>query len=230
MIDWEGSLARFTQRSEWPTFVCRPRGIWISELFAFAAWAWALGIDCIVESGIAHGQSTDILRQCFSRVYSIDHAVMPDVAARLIRDGVQVSSADAHVVLMPIVEQLVAAGYHTAVLLDGPKGEPAVELGLRCLDHGAVFFAVHDTYCCAEAPNAVRARLEAEGRSPRWAWSTDDASFVRAFSYLDARVVYLDEAGNGKSPFLLHHHGRDIPMESYGPTLTLLFPTVPHGA
>mgnify|MGYP001561115656 FL=1 len=128
------------------------------------------------------------------------------------------------------VSAAVLDGRRVAVLLDGPQGEPAVELGLRCLELGASFFAVHDTYRCAQAPNAGRARLDAEGIPPRWTWATDDTGFVTTYAPLDAHVDGLDEAGNGKSPYMLHHHGRDIPMESYGPTLAFLFAGVANGA
>ena len=207
------------------------RGIWYSEMLAFLVWCRARGVEQIVESGIYEGQSTEILARFYAKtstvaIDAVDRVLRPGVRERLqaLNPRCRTLEGEAAVLVPALLDLPHLALTPTAVLLDGPKGEPAIELAERCFRHPFVqFVAIHDTYHALDrrVRNAAREQLHARGHT----WSTDAPAYVRATQDLDAGYYeqWLDETGNGKLPYTLRKAGEDYPLHSYGPTLTFLF-------
>lgn len=118
----------------------RQKGIFPSEMFLFYCRAKQAGADHIIETGVGYGGSTSYLARLFPDVpiTSIDRNVRH--AAGL---GVKVARGDAQWVLPDVVRR--SSGNALAILIDGPKGPPALDLARRFLGAEKVkVIAVHD--------------------------------------------------------------------------------------
>jgi hypothetical protein len=109
-------------------------GIWESEMFLFYAAVAPFAPKQILESGRARGKSTLTLARCFpeARILSVE----------LERNSAAAAAAEAKLKRYPNVELLYGDSRKLlperlqsgdAVLIDGPKGFRALELGLQLL-------------------------------------------------------------------------------------------------
>jgi len=124
--------------------------MWYSELFVFASLCELLDCGTVIESGRARGVSTLVLSNYFREsdvtITSIDNRPHSEDAeyaeARLAdADNVTLRYGDSREVVPEI------AGPKTAVLIDGPKGDAALGLGLDLLGGEDVpVVGIHDLH------------------------------------------------------------------------------------
>jgi hypothetical protein len=173
-----------------------------------------LGVEVFIESGRARGQSTYMLAKYLPnvRIHSIDaRPGHPDEAFAVERlkgfGNVALYHGDGAVALPAIAKQ--SAPKRTAVLCDGPKGLFAVAVIEKCFGnkHVVAGFA-HDMRPIDHGvPSPYRAAAEVVFPGARF---SDDAEYVAATSWMDAKVV----AANGPvGPEQQKQFG------SYGPTV-----------
>ncbi|MFM9995472.1 MAG: hypothetical protein ACKVU4_06675 [Phycisphaerales bacterium] len=209
------------------------RGILNSEMLAVCGTCDRLGVDVILESGRCRGQSTLVLARYFLnrsvRIVSVE-------LDRNEEGGVNSVFAEARLAPFKSVELLYGDGTRiipellrtmpdarVAVLLDGPKGMPAVGfLDNLFAEHANVAAAfLHDT----RRGTPQRAELERADRpgGARRAFFTDDAEYVRAFAPLDRTCLPKAASGITIHTWRPGMKGHDAIL-SYGPTLACLFP------
>ena len=204
------------------SFVVYPRGIWVSEMFAFCALCRALKIQTVIESGVYLGQSTDVLDGFLSseiQIHSIDRILKEELLARYKNNHrIKFYVGDGEVEIPRLLSQL-GSDAMKAILLDGPKGGTALTLTKDCFkdDKNVVFVAIHDVY----ASSASRSLMESSCNG----WYTDDPEFVERYKYMDEGKYdrWMDERGYGKKPYILIRPEGVSKMNSYGPTLGFLF-------
>lgn len=120
----------------------KPKAIFPSEMFLFYKLAYDFGPeDHIFESGT--GMSTLFLSKLFPQVpittIDINNGKLFTVRIK----GVEAICADSIKLLPNLIKTSKAE--RIALLIDGPKQEPAVALALTCMkDHRVKFAAVHD--------------------------------------------------------------------------------------
>lgn len=206
------------------------RGILNSEMLAACAACERLGVDVVIESGRCRGQSTLILARYFAgsrtRIISVELERGPDA-----------EFAERRLAPFPHVELLYGDGTRViperlrampdarvAILLDGPKGMPAVRfLDAVLPEHENVVAAfLHDT----RPGTPQRAALEDESRR---VFFTNDEEYVRAFTALDESCLPRPGAPITEHTWRPGMKGHD-PIPSYGPTLACIFPTPSSGA
>lgn len=122
-------------------------GMWYSELFIFALMCEYLDCDSIIESGRARGVSTEILSQYFEdsiEITSIDNRPNSE-DAKIAEEklagarNVELKYGDSTSILSDLV------GEQTAVLIDGPKNDTALQLAIELLEnHNVPLVAIHD--------------------------------------------------------------------------------------
>ena len=188
-----------------------PRGILHSEMALIIHICRRLGIEVVIESGRARGQSTYMLAKYLPGVdvHSVELRDHPDEAIareRLSRCGnVRLYHGDGTQILPRIVE---AHRQRIAVLCDGPKGAAAVGIVAECFAKGALAGFIHDMRRLDHgAPSPHRA--DAIARLPNHAFS-DDPRIVSAASWMDATII---AEGGPAGP------AHEAVFGSYGPTV-----------
>ncbi len=206
------------------------RGILSSEMLAVCALSEQLGADVVIESGRCRGQSTAMLARYFegsaTRIVSMELERGEDAdfaESRLSRyPHVELLYGDS----LRIIPELLAGldGRRVSLLLDGPKGNPAIDFIERVFaEHANVIGAfLHDM----RRGTPQRERLDT---GPWRVFFTDDGDYVEAFGPLDRAC--LPPAG---APITVHtwrpwKKGEDD-IPSYGPTLACLLPRPAKGA
>ncbi|MBV1870852.1 MAG: hypothetical protein KUG76_08075 [Gammaproteobacteria bacterium] len=162
------------------------KGIFHSELLMVYTVAKQLGVERIIESGRARGQSTEIIaRICDELKIGFDSIEFdresPDVSIaekRLapLRDVCTLHYGDAFEIMPSILDKK-----KTLIIIDGPKGIWAQKLGLRMLklkNVCAVMF--HDSH-----RDAIDIRPRLEKYFGRYLITSDDYNFVAKYHRLD---------------------------------------------
>jgi hypothetical protein len=185
-----------------------------SELLLFLTVAELLDVDRVIESGRYRGYSTQILAEYFTdsgpSVVSINlrQGTEADRIARERLSGMttELKYGDSRETLP---EELVDS---SAVLIDGPKGDAALELALELLDREkTALVAVHDL-----ASDTFH-RDVSELLFTKTLYS-DNEKYVDAFRHLDGPCWDCDSI-SWEKPHV--HAGQTV--GSYGPTLGLFF-------
>lgn len=188
------------------------RGILNSEMALILVTCRELGIKVMIESGRARGQSTYILAKYLPDVivHSVEARPGPDTEFGIARlagmPNVALHTGDGGVLLPKLAS---ASDLPTAILLDGPKGERAVNVLAECFayPHVRVGF-IHDMRRLDYgAPSPHRAA--AVNRFPNAAFSDDGIA---------DHLKWLDDASDG-APFGEAHERQ---YGSYGPTLAMV--------
>lgn len=188
------------------------RGILHSEMALIIHACRRMGIEVVIESGRARGQSTYMLAKYLPgvRIHSVELRDHPDEAIaqdRLSRfPNVNLYHGDGGLLLPRIVE---AHHQRMAVLLDGPKGAAAVGILGQCFHspHVIVGF-IHDMRRLDHGgPSPHRAAAVAAFRHHAF---SDDPRIVAAASWMDANII---ASGGPAGPAHEAVHG------SYGPTV-----------
>lgn len=199
-----------------------PRGIMNSEMALILGVAHALGIDLFLESGRARGQSTYLLGKYLPSVdiHSFEFKRDEDAAfcERRVKHLKNVSLHYGNgAVAIPEIVRHARGKRKIAVLLDGPKGEKAVDVLSRC--PGIKVGFIHDMRGLDHGePSSSRAA--AVERFPK-AFFSDDQDFVEATAYLDGPVAEAGEK-TGWKPYYIRKTHSDGAYEytgSYGPTV-----------
>jgi hypothetical protein len=197
------------------------RGILNSEMLCVCSVSEALGVDVFIESGRWRGQSTEILSRYFEgkpvivesiEVFRDENAFHVEEKMKN-RKNIRLRYGDANDVVPRLVK--LYAGKKIAILFDGPKGGPALDIFRLSLAKNdsivAGFF--HDMRKpTEEMPN--QSRREMENVFPE-AFFTDDDDFVKEFGSMDKTC----EVALWR-PY--HIDGKKI--GSYGPTIGLILP------
>lgn len=197
------------------------RGILNSEMLAVCAVSEGLGVEVFIESGRWRGQSTEMLSKYFEgkpviiesiEVFRDENALYVERKMKS-RKNVRLRYGDANRVVPWLAKKY--AGKKIAVLFDGPKGGPAIDIFRLSLARTSSIVAgfFHDMRRPTEdMPNV--SRREMEDAFPN-SFYTDDEDFVREFGALDENCqVALWR------PYSID--GRKI--GSYGPTIGLTLP------
>ncbi|WP_210397611.1 class I SAM-dependent methyltransferase [Motiliproteus sediminis] len=163
-----------------------PKGIFHSELLMAYTLIKELGVEKVIESGRARGQSTEIIARICQQDGLEFHSIeyddkSPDVAVaekRLApyKDVCTLHYGDGFELMPKLLD-----GKDTLIIIDGPKGVWAQKLGLLMLKKEnvkAVLF--HDTH-----RDAYDSRPRLERYFGRHLLVSDDYEYVDAFSYLD---------------------------------------------
>lgn len=206
-----------------------PRGILLSEGFAFCSLCRSLSVNMIIESGVYQGQSTKIWIRFFSRIpiISIDLRLRK-IAIDLCKDipNVQLVAGDSKVLLPKLLEQ--NSEKKIGIFIDGPKGESAIELLEKCLVfNNVVVVGMHDVHKISfEKENLTREILDEKGIVDLY---TDDDEFVQKYSYMDNDENLLKKKETEEdvfwSPGRLNSKQFGVlrNLGSYGPTAAFVY-------
>jgi len=189
------------------------KGILNSEGFAFCALADYFKVDLIVESGICNGGSTIILGKYFTEIpiISIDLKTKMEAIIRTsIFHNITIINGDSNTLLPQIID--VFKDKRIVILIDGPKGIPAITLARKCLKNNNVMLVgIHDLfrnlYGVKKDDRVLFDSLKVNK------FITDNNEFVEKFGYLDTN--------NDGTKHKLHdkyvYRG-----QGYGPTLGVM--------
>ena len=179
------------------------KGVIHSEmLFAFSI-AKELGVQVILESGRARGQSTE-LTAIFSKYHDIDfHSIeydkfSPDVEIaerrlKNLKNFCTLHYGDSFDLLPKIIDDRP-----TLIIIDGPKGIYGLKLGLEMMKFKSVKgILFHDTHRDA---NDVRPFLEKYFRENMA--TSDDYNFVNKYKYLDQDCWLIYSNEHSYQPYL----------------------------
>lgn len=201
------------------------RGILHSEMLAVCGLCKQLDVEVVIESGRARGQSTYTLARFFegtpTHIVSLELTRDADAAFAEERlrpfSHVELQFGDASVAIPSLLERF--AGKRIAILLDGPKGQPAIDLARDAMSRSADVVAcfIHDM----RRATPQRATLES---SPGRTFFTDDTSYVARFGSLDRACMPAPGAPITSHTWRPNMKGND-PIPSYGPTLAVMLPT-----
>ncbi len=201
------------------------RGILHSEMLAVCAVCDAMDIDVILESGRFRGQSTLVMARYFkdklARIISVE--ISRDRNAKIAEEhlegysNVEQRYGDSRDLLPRLVQDL--SDKRIAVLLDGPKGQVAVDLVRKLVwqsDNIAVAF-FHDSRKGAPARDII-------AKAFRRVFFTDSGPYVESFRELDEGCKPRPGAPITPHTWRPYMKG-ESPIPSYGPTLAVVFPT-----
>jgi len=151
-----------------------------SEAFAFCSMCDFFGVNRIIESGVRNGGSTKLIHLYFGddvKLSSVDKKIEPRL--RNIMPKVEFVEGFGNEEVPKLLNS-VTENDIIGIILDGPKGTPAIKLAEECLELNNVkFVAIHDTY---KKDNPTREKIEAMNNK---FFSTDAEWFVKSFSELD---------------------------------------------
>lgn len=188
------------------------RGILHSEMAMIIHTCKRMGVEVVIESGRARGQSTYMLAKYLpeAHVHSVELRDHPDEAFARERlapfKNVDLWTGDGREILPQIAESRAGP---MAILCDGPKGKAAVDIIAKCFEwpHVRVGF-VHDMRMLDHGgPSPHRAYAIEKFPDARF---SDDPRLIARTAWLDANVV----AANG--PVGPAHEKE---FGSYGPTV-----------
>jgi hypothetical protein len=194
------------------------RGIIHSEMALLIYTVRQFGINRIIESGRARGQSTYLMAKYLPdvEIHSVELRETPDSAYGIDRvkgfSNVTLYWGDGRDVLPWLADN---SEKPTAVLCDGPKGGQAVDVLLDCFSRPQVKVGfIHDMRILDHGKPSPH-RAAAVARLPNHLFS-DHYKLVEEWSKLDAKVA---EAGGPCGPQFEAEFG------SYGPTLGVFMNT-----
>lgn len=210
------------------------RGILHSEMLAVCAVCDELKIEVIIESGRARGQSTYMLARYFAgrplHILSIDweqagyFRAEDDAFARQRLEpfpNVELLYGDSVKLIPDLLRRF--AGKRIAILLDGPKGQVAIDLlkDALCNSNDIVAAFFHDM------KKGFPQRQSMEQSFARVLF-TDDPQYVATFAELDRSCQPAAGATITQSTWRPYMKGHER-TESYGPTLAVVLPMVAEG-
>jgi len=188
------------------------RGILHSEMALIVHTCRRLGVEVVIESGRARGQSTYMLAKYLpnATIHSVELRDHPDEAIARERlagfANVCLHAGDGNIIVPALAGPRDTP---TAILCDGPKGAAAVDILVRCfrLPNVVVGF-IHDMRRLDHGGPSPH-RAVAEERLTRHAFS-DDPALVAGSCWMDAAII----AGGGPAG-----PAHEAEFGSYGPTV-----------
>ncbi len=217
-----GAFERFSAIA--PTY--EERGILNSEMLAVCATCDRLDVDLIIESGRCRAQSTLALARYFEHTSTsiisieLEHDENADFAEQRLAGFPQVELlyGDSFKMLPELLAEHCSR--KIALLMDGPKGLPAIGLIQSCFDD-------HDAVCVAFLHDVRRETPQRESLDQSGAriLCTDDEAFISRYQGLDEVCKPREGA-----PITIHTwrpwmKGEDA-IPSYGPTLGIILPSL----
>lgn len=203
-----------------------PRGILLSEGFAFCAVADLFNVDMILESGVWNGRSTEVWAKYFLpeiNVTAIDTELRNEAIENLTPYNINLIKGDSSVLLHKYIKTFHQK--RIGIFIDGPKGLPAIELAKNCLaSPNVLFVGIHDV-CKVSFGKKNVTRIEME----KWSkarFFTDEDWFVNTYAWLDEGESQRDnEQGATWKPYeLMVDPGMpERKLGSYGPTIGFAF-------
>ena len=196
--------------------IYEPRGIINSEMALIVFTCRKLGIERVIESGRARGQSTYLLGKYLPdcAIHSVELRGGPDevFARKRLLDiaNVTLYEGDGNELVPYLAGESTKP---TAILCDGPKGKAAVDILVRCFQLPQVQVGfIHDMRKLDHGGSSPH-RAEATKRLPHHRFS-DDPVFVAAASWMDRNVFAV------RGPVGPEHERE---FGSYGPTIGVFF-------
>jgi len=218
------SISRFKKRVL--PIIWTPRGILLSEGFAFCAVADLFNLDVILESGVWNGRSTEIWAKYFLpeiNITAIDIKLQKEAIKRLAPYSVNLIEGDSHTLLCDCIRTFHQK--RIGVFIDGPKGPAAIELGKTCLTFSNVaFVGIHDVHKLSYGKkNETRIKIE---KWPKVQFFSDEDWFVETYAGLDEGESQRDDEQRitWKPYELVVDPGMSRrELGSYGPTIGFAF-------
>jgi hypothetical protein len=192
------------------------KGVFNSEMLLFVSLVRHFNIKEIWESGRARAQSTHVISECFKDddvdIYSIelikdtnDDKVAKDRLSKF--EKIRLLYGDSQKILL---NNLFTR--EVVVIIDGPKGEEAINLAYSLLkDKNVKMVFLHD-YC---KDSHLRKTVENKFKN---IFFTDDEEYVESFKDLDDKC-WEGHAKIGRFPYRRHNKI----MQSYSSTLCVIF-------
>lgn len=206
------------------------RGILNSEMLAVCSVCEELGVEVLIESGRARGQSTLTLAKYFlgrdfrliSIEYSRDHDAYFAERRLGAYEDVELLYGDSRILIPKLVKDFKEK--RIAVLLDGPKGPLAVELFRAVLATSdnvlAGFF--HDTYKGSRTRPFLCEHFQN-------VFFTDDKKYVEIYSVLDEICLPKKDQPITPNTWRPYMKGNNR-IQSYGPTMGVVLPSKEEGS
>lgn len=202
-----------------------PRGILNSEMALVIGTCRKQGINLVLESGRARGQSTYLLAKYLPDALIVSFERSRDKDAEYAEErlsglkNVNLQYGDS-LAALPYYVQL-GFDHRVAVLLDGPKGFAALDLMTECFQSPQVIVGfIHDMRALDHGEPSLF-RLTAEMRFPGATFS-DNRAYVEMTKHLDDHIG----EDTGWKPYHARKHtsrGKFEPIGSYGPTIGVFF-------
>jgi len=218
------SITRFQEKTLPITWA--PRGILLSEGFAFCAAADLFNVDAVIESGVWDGHSTEIWAKYFLpeiNITAIDIEIRKEALKHLAPYNIDLVKKDSGKVLPNYIRTLHQK--KIGIFIDGPKGHEAIGLGKACLEFPNVaFVGIHDVHKLSFGRiNATRIEMDKWGRAQ---FFTDEDWFVETYAWLDEGESQRDN--EQRLTWVLYELITDpgLPkrkLGSYGPTIGFAF-------
>lgn len=189
------------------------RGILHSEMALIIHTIRELNVEVVVESGRARGQSTYMLAKYLPncKIYSIERRNSPDeeFARERLKNfpNVELHIGECADGLKKALDK--NSNKYVAVLLDGPKGEEAVNLICRSfIQHNVLAGFIHDMRLLDHGKPSPH-RASAVAKLYKCAFS-DTLAVTQATAWMDAKIL---ESGGPCGP------DHEAEFGSYGPTV-----------
>lgn len=196
------------------------KGMWFSEIVQFLVCCEMADCDRIVESGRARGVSTKLLSLYFEgtdvEIISIDYRPGSEddkIAQDRLKnaDNVTLKYGDAREIANEFVNE------DSGVLVDGPKGDGALRLGIHLLrDRNVPFVAIHDLH--KESFHRDLSELIFNHRL-----FTDHRKLVKGFKHFDQEVAEWNREVHSEDEMFGPYVKDGEESRSYGPTLGFFF-------
>lgn len=187
--DWESKKERFDRITNKLHY--HPCGIWFTEGFLFCTINDILGVDLIVESGTAWGQSTEIFANYFHDRHIItcdtgqNYNNCEETKDRLsVYDNITCIKGDSYELLPQIISH-----YHDlriAVFIDGPKDADAIKLSNQLRQHeNVISFGYHDMRY-----ERIKSLLHEDAEI----YHSHNLKFIsEKYHYLNEKILILDD-------------------------------------
>lgn len=194
------------------------KGIFHSELLMVVTLAKELGVEVLMESGRARGQSTELLARFAKENNIAFHSIESS------KDSDDVVVAESRLSGLPVTLHYADSldlmprlmnDAKTLVIIDGPKGHRMWDLGMRMLEFESVVGV-----CMHDAERGSYIRGQAAGLP---IITTDDKEYVEAFKHLDGECWKVHPWGPYESGSYINGEVRHLrKAKSYEGTLMFI--------
>ncbi len=192
-------------------------GIMASELMLLGSVIEMINPDCIFESGRHNGFSTQFLSENFKEKEIVSFDYRRDKLARRTEKRLG-SFKNLRLLygnsLYSMPELVSRRGKSAVVLIDGPKGKPALDLVVELFrDPNVIMCVVHDSYLGSE----FREKLDEQKEFFYFASDNEVFGQFKDFDTNESRIGFEGKPYDFKTTI--------VGKKSYGPTLTFVYNT-----